>query len=82
MIGAIGPSLRRAEAERIRRKRPDSLDAYELVLRVQADVESGMHERSAAALPLLKRALELDSGYALAHGLTAIDITIFFYAPA
>lgn len=72
VIGAIEPSLRRAEAERIRRKRPESLDAYELVLRVQADVDSGMHERSAAALPLLKRALEFDPGYALAHGLAAI----------
>jgi TolB-like protein/Flp pilus assembly protein TadD len=72
VIGAIEPSLRRAEAERIRRKRPDSLDAYELVLRAQADVDSGMHERSAAALPLLKRALELDPTYALAHGLAAI----------
>lgn len=72
VIGAIEPNLRRVEAERIRRKRPDSLDAYELVLRAQADVESGMHERSAAALPLLKRALELDPAYALAHGLAAI----------
>jgi tetratricopeptide (TPR) repeat protein len=72
VIGSIEPSLRRVEAERIRRKRPDSLDAYELVLRAQADVDSGMHERSAAALPLLKRALELDPGYALAHGLAAI----------
>ena len=72
VIGAIEPSLRRAEAERIRRKRPDSLDAYELVLRAQADVDSGMHQRSMAALPLLKRALELDPAYALAHGLAAI----------
>lgn len=72
VIGAIEPSLRRAETERVRRKRPDSLDAYELVLRAQADVDSGMHERSAAALPLLKRALELDPTYALAHGLAAI----------
>ena len=72
VIGAIEPSLRRAEAERIHRKRPDSLDAYELVLRAQADVDSGMHERSTAALPLLKRALDLDPAYALAHGLVAI----------
>ena len=27
-IGAIEPSLRLAEAERVKRKRPDSLDAY------------------------------------------------------
>jgi TolB-like protein len=72
VIGAIEPSLRSAETERIRRKRTDSLDAYELVLRAQADVDSGMHERSMAALPLLGRALELDPAYALAHGLSAI----------
>jgi TolB-like protein len=72
VAGAIEPSLRRAEAERIRRKRPDSLDAYELVLRAQADVDSGMPERSAAALPLLARALTLDPAYALAHGLAAM----------
>ena len=72
VTGAIEPSLRRAEAERIRRKRPESLDAYELVLRAQADVDSGMHERSAAALTLLRRAIELEPSYALAHGLAAI----------
>ena len=48
VVGAIEPSVRRAEVERIRRKRPDSLDAYELVLRAQPDVDSGMHERVGA----------------------------------
>jgi len=71
-VGAIEPSLRRAEVERIRRKRPDSLDAYELVLRAQPDVDSGMPDRAAAALPLLRRALALDPAYALAHGLAAM----------
>lgn len=72
VVGAIEPSLRRAEVERVKRKRPDSLDAYELVLRAQPDVESGMPDRSAAAMPLLMRALALDPGYALAHGLAAM----------
>jgi TolB-like protein len=72
VVGAIEPSLRRAEVERIKRKRPDSLDAYELLLRAQPDVESGMPDRAAAALPLLMRALELDPAYALAHGLAAM----------
>jgi len=72
VVGAIEPSLRRAEVERIRRKRPDSLDAYELVLRAQPDVDSGMPDRAATALPLLKRALVLDPAYALAHGLAAM----------
>ena len=33
VVGAIEPSLRQAEAERVKRKRPDNLDAYDLVLR-------------------------------------------------
>ena len=33
VIGAIEPSLRRAEIERARRKRPNSLDAYDFYLR-------------------------------------------------
>ena len=42
VVGAIEPSLRRAEVERVKRKRPDSLDAYDLVLQAQPDVDSGM----------------------------------------
>ena len=60
VVGAIEPSLLRAEVERAQRKRPDSLDAYDLVLRAQADVYSGMPDRSAQALVLLERALALD----------------------
>lgn len=73
VVGAIEPSVRRAEVDRIRRKRPDSLDAYELVLRAQPDVNSGMPDRAALALPQLKRALGLDPAYALAHGLAAMS---------
>lgn len=73
VVGAIEPSLRRAEVERIRRKRPDSLDAYELVLRALPDVDSGMPDRAAIALPQLQRALALDPTYALAHGLAAMS---------
>ncbi|MEH2483179.1 TolB-like protein [Nitrobacteraceae bacterium AZCC 2146] len=72
VVGAIEPSLRRAEFERIRRKRPDSFDAYELVLRAQPDIDSGMPERAAIALRLLQRALMLEPTYALAHGLAAM----------
>jgi TolB-like protein len=72
VVGAIEPSLRRTEAERVRRKRPDSLDAYELVLRSQPDVFSGMPEPSARALSLLGRALALDPDYALANAYAAM----------
>jgi adenylate cyclase len=73
VVGAIEPSVRRAEIERVKRKRPDSLDAYDLVLRSQPDVDSGMPDRAAKALVLLERALALDSTYALAHGFAAMS---------
>jgi TolB-like protein len=72
VVGAIEPTLRQAEVERVKRKRPDSLDAYDLVLRAQPDVYSGMPDRSTRALVLLRRALALDPDYALAHGFAAL----------
>jgi TolB-like protein len=71
-VGAIAPSVRRAEIDRVKRKRPDSLDAYDLVLRAQVDVDSGMPEQVTRALVLLERAIELDPTYALAHGNAAM----------
>jgi TolB-like protein len=72
VVGAIEPSLRRAEVERVKRKRPDSLDAYDLVLQSQSDVYSGMPARVTRALVLLERALALDPAYALAHAFAAM----------
>ncbi|QKD03475.1 winged helix-turn-helix domain-containing protein [Mesorhizobium loti] len=71
-VGAIAPSLRRAEIDRVKRRRPDNLDAYDLVLRAQLDVDSGMPEQVTRALVLLERAIELDPTYALAHGNAAM----------
>jgi adenylate cyclase len=72
VVGAIEPSLRLAEIERVKRKRPDSLDAYDLVLQAQPDVYSGMPDRATKALPLLERALALNPDYALAHAFSAM----------
>jgi TolB-like protein/DNA-binding SARP family transcriptional activator len=72
VVGAIAPSLRRAEINRIRRKRPDSLDAYDLVLRAQPDVDSGMPAQVTQALVLLERAIALEPAYALAYGNAAM----------
>src|ERR1700732_4790531 len=72
VVGAIEPSLRRAEVERFKRKRPDSQDAYDLVLRAQPEVYSGMPEPATKALELLERALVLDPTYALAHAFAAM----------
>jgi TolB-like protein len=71
-VGAIAPSVRKAEIERVRRKRPDSLDAYDLVLQAQPDVDSGMPEQVTRALLLLDRAIALEPAYALAHGNAAM----------
>lgn len=71
-VGAIAPSLRRAEIDRVKRKRPDSLDAYDLVLRAQPDVDSGMPEQVTRALVLLEQAIALDPAYALAHANAAM----------
>jgi tetratricopeptide (TPR) repeat protein len=72
VVGAIEPNLRRAEIERVKRKRPDSLDAYELVLRAQPDVDSGMPGQVTQALVLLERAIAVEPAYALAHGNAAM----------
>ena len=72
VVGAIEPSLRRAEIERVKRKRPDSLDAYDLVMQAQPDVYSGMPTQVTKALVLLERALALDPNYALAHAFSAM----------
>jgi len=71
VVGAIEPSLRQVEVERVKRKRSDSLDAYDLVLQAQPDAYSRSPERCAKALLLLERALALDATYALAHAYAA-----------
>ncbi|MEZ5818594.1 MAG: winged helix-turn-helix domain-containing tetratricopeptide repeat protein [Hyphomicrobiaceae bacterium] len=72
VVGAMEPGLRRAEVERVRRKRPDSLDAYELVLKAQPDVDSGMPTQVSHALVHLERSLALLPTYALAHANAAM----------
>jgi TolB-like protein/tetratricopeptide (TPR) repeat protein len=67
VIGAIEPSLRKAEIERIKRKRPDNLDAYDLILRALPFLYKAMPEGVATAIPLLERALELEPEYARAQ---------------
>ncbi len=78
VVAAIEPSLRQAEIERVKRKRPDNLDAYDLVLRAIPRVYPAMPEEAAKALPLLESALEMEPDYALAHGFAAWAHEIVF----
>jgi adenylate cyclase len=71
VVGAIEPSLRQAEIERVKRKRPEHLDAYDLMLRALPLAVSGMPAPASDALALLERALALEPDYALAHGYAA-----------
>ncbi len=71
VTGAIEPNIRKAEIERVKRKRPDSLQAYDLVLQSLPYVYTGMADKAAPAIPLLQRALELEPDYPHAHALLA-----------
>jgi TolB-like protein len=72
VIGAIEPSLRQAEVQRVTRKRPESLSAYDLALRALPDVYGAMPATVAKALVLLDRALAIEPTYATAHGYAAM----------
>ncbi len=78
VVAAIEPSLRQAEIERVKRKRPDSLGAYDLALRAIPLVYPAMPDEAAKALPLLERALDMEPDYALAHGFAAWAHEIVF----
>lgn len=66
VIGAIQPSIRAAEVARSRRKRSDSLDAYDLYMQALPHVAALERRSNAAGLALLDQALQRDPGYASA----------------
>jgi adenylate cyclase len=67
VVGAIEPSLRKAELDRIKRQRPKDLNAYDLVLRSLPFVLGHIPQDSEPAIPLLQQALNLQPDYAAAH---------------
>lgn len=67
VIGAIEPSLRRAETDRIRRQRPNNLNAYDLVLRSLPFVFTKTPKDAAIAIPMLENAVKLQPDYGAAH---------------
>ena len=71
VVGVIEPTLRQAEIERAKRKRPDSLDAYDLYLRALPFAFTAMPQDAGKALPLLEGAIDLDPDYAAAHAIIA-----------
>jgi adenylate cyclase len=71
VVGAIQPSILTAEMDRSARKRPDSLLAYDYVLRALPLVWSLNRAQSEAAQDLLERALSVEPDYPLALSLAA-----------
>jgi TolB-like protein len=69
--GIIEPTLRQAEVERARRKRPDSLDAYDLYLRALPFAYTSMPEDADKALGFLEQAIKLEPDFAVAHAIIA-----------
>jgi tetratricopeptide (TPR) repeat protein len=71
VVAIVEPNLRQSEIERSRRKRPESLGAYDLYLRALPHVAAQMPAEARKAQALLEQALALDPGYAAAHALLA-----------
>jgi adenylate cyclase len=71
VVGALQPLIRSVEIERSRRKRPESLDAYDLVMRALPCVWTMDREGNSEALGFLERAIANDPNYAFAIALGA-----------
>jgi len=69
VAGALQPSIRIAEIERSRRKRPQDLSSYDFTMRAMPHVWALEKEESAKALELLEKAIAIDPQYPLALSL-------------
>ena len=69
VAGALQPSIRIAEIERSRRKRPQDLGSYDFTMRAMPHVWALEKAESAKALELLEKALAIDPEYPLALSL-------------
>jgi TolB-like protein/class 3 adenylate cyclase/Tfp pilus assembly protein PilF len=71
IVAAVEPRLQAVEVERTRDRAPDSLDAYDCVLRALSMLYRFRAEPAAEAGRLLQRAVALDPHYARAHAYLA-----------
>ncbi|HVY50457.1 MAG TPA: adenylate/guanylate cyclase domain-containing protein [Devosia sp.] len=68
---ALQPSIRRAEVERARSKRPETLAAYDLVMRAFPHLWAHRMAENPKAISYLTKALALEPNYGLAAALAA-----------
>jgi adenylate cyclase len=71
VVATIAPQVQEAELRRVLRKRPESLDAYEHVLRGLDLYYRFEDDQFQQALTMFERAMEIDPTYAAAHALAA-----------
>jgi len=64
VVGTIEPKLRVAEIERSRRKRPENLQAYDLMLQALPHLYAFRPEANTRAVQLLEQAAHIDPDYA------------------
>jgi TolB-like protein/tetratricopeptide (TPR) repeat protein len=72
VIGCIQPELYTAEHDRVKRKPPRNLDAWESFVRGMFLYSQHTDAGTKEALNMFDRAIELDRNYAQAHGLRAV----------
>jgi TolB-like protein len=75
VVAAIEPQLYAAENFRARRKPPDSMDAWDLVIRALSHYWRVTRQDNVVAQALLEKAIALDPNYAQAHGVLATSYT-------
>jgi adenylate cyclase len=74
IIGALPSRLEAADIERIKRKPPQDLAAYDYVLRSKILHHHGTKEANAEALQVLNKAIEVDPDYAQAYAWKACTL--------
>jgi len=74
VVGNIEPELYAAEHARVRQKPPQNLDAWECFIRGVFEYSKHTNESTKEAADLLARAVQLDSNYAQAYGLGAVNL--------
>ena len=71
VVAAIEPELYAAEQVRSQSKPPDSLDAWECVIRALSCIGQGTRDENTEAEALCRRAIAIAPGYGRAHSLLA-----------
>jgi TolB-like protein/Tfp pilus assembly protein PilF len=75
IVAAVEPQIYAAENFRARRKPPESLDAWDLVMRALSHFWRVTPQDNIAAQELLERAIAIDPNYGQALGLLATSVT-------